>query len=159
MQFCSKLSQAVYQLLGVHKLAISSYHPDCNRGVERVNHTMAQMVAVVVNDRQDDWSLHLPYEEFAYSNSVSAATALAPNEAHMDRLPRLPLTVFARAGVVGHQSLARDHLAYCDLATDRQKRTNDIARAHHALNVSRVNRRNSALTDALRPAPNFAVGG
>ena len=58
-----------------------------------------------------------------------------------------------------HQSLARDHLAYCDLATDRQQRANDIVRKHHALTVSRVNRRNSALADALRPAPKFAVGG
>ena len=68
------------------------------------------------------------------------------------------LHVQIRTGVVRHQSLARDHLAYCDLTTDRQKRANDIVRAHHALTVSRVNRRNSALVDALRPAPNFAVG-
>ena len=60
---------------------------------------------------------------------------------------------------MGQQSLAREHLAYCDLATDRQTGANDIVRAHHALTVSRVNRRNSALADALRPAPNFAVGG
>ena len=120
---------------------------------------MAQMLAVVVNERQDDWNLHLPHVRFAYNNSVSAAMGLAPNEVHMGRLPRLPLTVFDRIGVVGHQSLARDHLAYCDLATDRQKRANDVVRAHHALTVSRVDRRNSALTDALRPAPNFATGG
>ena len=60
---------------------------------------------------------------------------------------------------IGHQNLARDHLAYCDLATARQERANDIVRAHHALTVSRVNRRNSALADALHPAPNFATGG
>ena len=41
LRFCSKLSQDVYQLLGVHKPATSSYHPTCNGGVERVNHTMA----------------------------------------------------------------------------------------------------------------------
>ena len=35
----------------------------------------------------------------------------------------------------------------------------DIVHNHHALAVSRVNRRNSALADALRPAPKFAVGG
>ena len=52
--------------------------------------------------------------------SVSAATGLAPNEVHTRRLPRPPLTIFERAGVTGHQSLARDHLAYCDLAADRQ---------------------------------------
>ena len=75
----------------------------------------------------------------------------------MSRLPRLPLTVFDRTGVVGHQSLARDHLAYCDLDIYRQKRASDVVRTHHALTVSRVNRRNSARADTLRPAPNFDV--
>ena len=117
------------------------------------------MLAMVVNERQDGWDLHLPHVEFAYNNSVSAATGLAPNKVHMGRLPRLPLTVFDRTGVVGHQSLARDHLAYCNLATDRLKRANDLVRAHHALTVSCVNRGNSALADSLRPAPNFATGG
>ena len=77
----------------------------------------------------------------------------------MGRLARLPLTSFDHTGVVRHQSLALDHLTYCDLTNDRQQRANDVVRAHHALTVSRVNRRNSALDDALRPAPNFAVGG
>ena len=77
----------------------------------------------------------------------------------MGRLPRLPLTVFERTGVAGYQSLARNHLAYCNLATDRQHRANDIVRKQHGLPVSRVNRRNSALADALCPAPKFAVGG
>ena len=124
-----------------------------------MNHTMAQTLAMVVNERQDDWDLKLSHVEFAYNNSVSAATGLVPNEVHMGRLPRLPLTVFERTGVTGHQSLARDHLAYCDLATGRQQRANDIVRKHHALTVSRVSRRNSAFADALRPTPKFAVGG
>ena len=50
LQFCSMLSQAVYQLLGVHKLATSSYHPNCIGGIERVNHTMAQILDMVVNE-------------------------------------------------------------------------------------------------------------
>ena len=52
-------------------------------------------------------------------------------------------------GVFGHQSLARDQLAYCDLATDHQQREHDIVREHHALTVSH----------ALRAVPKFAVGG
>ena len=94
MQFCSKLSQALYLLLGVHKLATSSYHSTCNGSVERINHTMAQMLAMVVNKRQDDWDLHLPHLEFAYNHSVSAVTGLAPNKVHMGKFPRLPLTVY-----------------------------------------------------------------
>ena len=62
-----------------------------------MNHTMAQMLAMVVNERQDDWDLRLPHIEFAYDNSVSAATGLAPNAVHVGT--RLPETVFERTGV------------------------------------------------------------
>ena len=76
----------------------------------------------------------------------------------MGRLLRLPLTVFDCTGVVGHQSLARDHLAYCNLATDRQKkRANGIVLAYYTLTVSRVDRRNSAPTDALRPEAKLVI--
>ena len=108
---------------------------------------MAQTLAMIVNARQDDGSMHLLHVEFAYSNSISPATCLAPNEVNMGRLPQLPLTIFDRTGGVGHQSLASDHLANCDLATHRQKRANDIVHAHHAL------------ADARRPAPNVDTGG
>ena len=156
LQFCSKLSHVVYELLGVRKIANSSYHPTGNGGVERVNHAMAQMLAMVVKERQDDWDAQLPRVEFTYNNSVSAATGLAHNEVHMGRLPCLPLTVFDRSGVACHQSLARDPLAYCDLA--RQQHANDIVREMHSLTVSRVERRKSALSNALRQVPNFVVG-
>ena len=55
--------------------------------------------------------------------------------------------------------MARDRLAYCDIATDRQQRAYDIVREHPALTVGSVNRRNSALSDARRPAPKFTVSG
>ena len=71
----------------------------------------------------------------------------------MGRLPRSALTVFERTGVVGHQSLARDYLAYCDLSTDRHQRANDV------LTVSRVNRQTSTLADAMPLAPELDVGG
>ena len=66
---------------------------------------------------------------------------------------------FERAGVAGHQSLARDRLVYYNLATDHQQRAYDIVREHHALTVPRVNSRNSALSDAHRLVPKFDVGG
>ena len=111
------------------------------------------MLEMAVNELQTNWGVQLPHVEFGHTNSVSAATGLANNEVYMGRLRRLPRTSFERTGVLGHQSLARDHLAYCDLATDRQQRAYDFVREHHALTVSRVERRNSALSDALRAVP------
>ena len=112
---CSRLSAAIYKHMGVRKVNTSSYHPQTNGGTERVNHTMAQIVLpVAVNEQLTDWDIHLPpHIEFAYNNFVSCqATGVAPNDAHMGRVPRLPLSVFDPACVSGHQGLDRDQVAY-----------------------------------------------
>ena len=158
-QFCVQLAIAVYKLLRVHKLTTSAYHPSGNGGVERVNHTMAQMLAMVCNEHQNDWDAHLPHVEYAYNNSVSAATGLASNEVHIGRLPRLPLAVFDRSHGGVYQSLDRDHLAYCDLARERQQRAYELVREQHALTVARINGRNSTLSDALLGRPKYVAGG
>ena len=81
-QFCSELSRALCKMLGIRKLTTSACHAMGNGGTEQVNHTVAQMLSMVVNERQDDWDKQLPHVESAYNNSVSAATGLAPNEVH-----------------------------------------------------------------------------
>ena len=143
----------------MRKILASSYHPNDNGGVERVNHTMAQMLAMVVNERQDDWDAHLPHVEFACNNSVSAATGTAPNEVHMNRLPHLLLTVFEHPYARKHHSLARDQLEYVDLAADRQRRSYALVREQHALNIARVESRNFALSDGLKQLPTYPIGG
>ena len=158
-QFCARLATAVYKLLRIHKFTTSAYHPSGNGGVERANHTMVQMLAMVCNEHQNDWDVHLPHVEDTYRNSVSAATGLAPNEVHIGRLPRLPLTVFDRSYGGTHQNLDRDQLAYCDLARERQQRAYELVREQHALTVTRVNGRNSALSDALLRRPKYTAGG
>lgn len=55
LQLCSKLSHVAYKLVGVRKIGSSFYHPNGIGGVERVNDTRAQMMAMVVNERQNDW--------------------------------------------------------------------------------------------------------
>ena len=120
---------------------------------------MAKMLAMVFNEQQDDWDAHLPHVEFIYNNSVSAATGLAPNDVHMDHLPRLPLAVFEHPYARGHQSLVRDQLEYVDLAADRQRRSYAVVRGQHALNNARVERRNSALSDGLKQLPTYTIGG
>ena len=57
----------------------------------------------------------------------------------MSRLPRL-LTIFEHHYAREHQSLARDHLEYCDLAADRQRRAYALVREQHALTASRMER-------------------
>ena len=157
-QFCSELSSAVCRMMGIRKLTTSAYHAMGNGGTERVNRTMAQMLSMVVNDRQDDWDKRLPHVESAYNNSVSAATGLAPNEVHLGRLPRLPLTVIERRGARGHQGLERDQVEYCDLARDRQRLAYQLVREHHVIESSRIARANQALSDVFHKRPLYTVG-
>ena len=52
----NKLSMSCWECAS---FTTSSYHPNGNGGVEWGNHTMAQMLAMVVNERQDEWDLQL----------------------------------------------------------------------------------------------------
>ena len=76
LQSYSNLSVVVYKLLGLRKLARSAYHPNGHGGVKRVNYTMASMRTLVVNERQDDWDIHLPQVEFTYNNSSAPPLGL-----------------------------------------------------------------------------------
>ena len=58
----------------MQKIATSAYHPNGIGGIERFNHTMAKMLVMIVNEKQDDCDYYLPYVEFVYNNSVSAST-------------------------------------------------------------------------------------
>ena len=75
----------------------------------------------------------------------------------MSRLPRL-LTIFEHHYAREHQSLARDHLEYCDLTADRQRRAYSPVHEQHALTVSRVEHCNSALSDALKQLRIYTIG-
>ena len=60
LQFCSKLSHAVSQLLGVRNIATSFYHPNGKGGAERFNHAMAQTLVMVVYELLNKWDEQLP---------------------------------------------------------------------------------------------------
>ena len=55
---------------GVREL---SYHPSTNGGVERVNHTRAQMLSMGSSERQNNWDELLPHVESAFNISVNRA--------------------------------------------------------------------------------------
>ena len=54
-QFVARLSLAIYKLMRVCKIATAAFHPKSNGGVERVNHSLAQMLSLVISEQQDDW--------------------------------------------------------------------------------------------------------
>ena len=56
----------------------------------------------------------------AAHNNANRGTWLAPNEVHIGRYPRLPMTILERRGVKGHLGLRQDQVEYLELMRDRQ---------------------------------------
>ena len=111
------------------------------------------MWSTIGNEQQTDWDV-------TYNNSVNTATGLAPDEIHIGRLPRLPLSVFEPDYIGGHQSLYRAHLTYITLATDRRQRASSIVRElYHITTTSHLQRRSAPIMAALSASPPFTVGG
>lgn len=144
-----------YACLAITKIVVIYYHPNGNRVAERVNHTMTEMLPMVVNKHVNGWDVQLPHVKSA--SNMSAATGLPPNEIPMGRLPQLLITVFERPNVRGDHSMNRDQLAYRNLARGRQQRAYDFLHHQHALTVTQIERRNSVLVIGLGKTPTYAV--
>ena len=157
-EFVARLSLAIYKLMKVRKIATTAFHPKSNGGVERVNHSLAQMLSLVISEQQDDWDEWLPYVVQAYNNSVSAATGLAPNEIHLGRMPRLPITAIDECVVKGHTGERQDQLLYLDIVRERQQRAFELVQESHLIAMSKIQRSNTKLLAILHKLPNFEVG-
>ena len=83
-QFCARLATAVYELLWIYKLTTSAYHPSGNGGVERVNRSMAQMLAMVCNEHQNDWDILFPTSNTPITTPLALPRALPPMKSTLD---------------------------------------------------------------------------
>ena len=106
---------------------------------------------MVCNEHQNDWRAHLPRVEYAYNNSVSATTGLAPNEVYIRRLPRLPLAILTAPTV---EPIRASTATISPIATLPENGNNAPTSS-----VARVNGRNSTLSDALLRRPKYVAGG
>ena len=77
-QFIAEFTQELYRLLGIKLAATTTYHPQGDGQMERVNQELEQYLRLFVNERQDDWDKLLPLAEFQYNNHVHSATQQTP---------------------------------------------------------------------------------
>lgn len=140
-EFTGEMSKAMYEMLGAAKRVTTSYHPQMNGTIERLNHNICQMLSHLVADHQADWDQKLMHAVAARNNNISRETGLAPNEAHISRYPRLPMAISEGRGVAGQQGLRRDQLDHLTLMRDRQEkawnlvgRENQLIKARHQTN-------------------------
>ena len=88
--FLSKLIHEVYELMGIKKMNMTSYHPQTDGLVERFNRTLTDMLAKTVKKGGADWDEKLPYVLYAYRSSIQESTQESPFFLLYGRDPRPP---------------------------------------------------------------------
>ena len=76
--FTSTLIKEVCQLLGVHAIQTTAYHPSANGLVERYNLTLVDMLSHYVEEDQQSWDESLPLVLLAYRSAIQESTQETP---------------------------------------------------------------------------------
>ena len=76
--FTSKLMTQLCNDLNINKVFTSSYHPQCDDFVERINGVIMQIIAIYVASDHKDWDTYLPSATYAYNISLSETTGDIP---------------------------------------------------------------------------------
>ena len=111
----TEVCREIFRMLGAVKRFTGSAHAQTNDMVERLNDTLCQMLSHLIAVDQtnlDELQLHAIAE---HNNSVSRGMGLAPNNVHIGRYSRLPMTFLEGRGSKGHQGRRRDQLELLQL--------------------------------------------
>ena len=77
-------------LLEINKTRTTSFHPQSNSVIERMNRTLLNMLTKSI-DKQANWSYFLPFVLMAYRSSVHELTGFTPNRLVVGHEVLLPL--------------------------------------------------------------------
>jgi hypothetical protein len=89
-EFCNKMSDELYQLLGTRHQTTSARHPQCNAAAEVCNKTIAKYLNSFVDASTLDWELYLPPLMFCYNTSFHRSVKNSPFFLTYGIDPRLP---------------------------------------------------------------------
>src|SRR5260221_4772235 len=87
--FVSNFSCKLAALLGVKLTPSTSYHPQTDGQMERMNQEIEAYLRVFMSHQQDNWADWLPLAEFVYNNKVHTATHWTPFELNTRQHPCL----------------------------------------------------------------------
>ena len=105
--FESKVFQNVCKLLNIHKTPTTSRNPQSDGMVERFNRTLATMLTMYCESKQNIWDEHLPYVMLAYRSSVHDSTGFSPNMMMLGREVVLPLQATWGGAFGDHRRLCK----------------------------------------------------
>ena len=76
-EFVFHFFRSLGKALDIHLHFTSSYHPEGDGQIERMNQMLEQYLHIYCNYQQDNWSELLPLVEFSYNNAPNATTGIS----------------------------------------------------------------------------------
>ena len=130
----SELLGELYELLDMHKVRTTPYHPQCDGLTERFNRTIQAMLTGYVSDDQKNWDLFLPTLAFAYNTAVHSTTKSSPFELTYGRKPKIPIDlIFSQLDV----NLLLSPESYANNVKDNFHKAFDLVIKTRDLNMNR----------------------
>ncbi|UYV84530.1 K02A2.6-like, partial [Cordylochernes scorpioides] len=124
------------------------YHPQTNGLTERLNKTLANMIAMYVSFEQKDWDVILPYVRFAYNTAKQDTTGFTPFKLIRGREAETTVdTLFPNP----HEDLQE---VYSQKIASRVEETRQLAR----LETLKAQEKDKARYDSKHEAMDYNVG-
>ena len=84
----------LHRLMGTKLLMSTAFHPQMDGATEQANHSIGQILRMIINDHQKNWADKCPMVEFVLNSSVSPTTRFTPFELNQGYMPqiRMPMS-------------------------------------------------------------------
>jgi hypothetical protein len=80
-QFIACFWEQLHASLETHLIHSSTYHPQTDGQIERVNQILEDMLRACVMEYPGSWDKNMSWAEFSYNNSYQESLKMAPFEA------------------------------------------------------------------------------
>ena len=88
-KFTSMFWRELHRLMGTKLLMSTAFHPQMDGTTERANHSIGQILRMIINDHQKNWADKCPMVEFALNSSVSTTTGFTLFELNQGYMPQI----------------------------------------------------------------------
>ena len=79
----------LHRLMGTKLLMSTAFRPQMDGTTERANHSIGQILRMIINDYQKNWADKCPMVEFALNSSVNATTGFTPFKLNQGYMPQI----------------------------------------------------------------------
>ena len=88
-KFTSTFWHELHKLMGTKLLMSTAFHPQTDGTTEWANHSIGQILRMIIHDDQRDWAAKCPMVEFVLNSSISTTTGFTPFKLNQGYMPQI----------------------------------------------------------------------